>query len=395
MIDTSYGINDLNELSSSVGDSFYLYFPNEIRNNYHHIVKSFCSKYASTIVAYAYKPNYLPDICCIINQMGGYAEVSSKLEYDIAKKCGVEDGHIIYNGPFVEENVLRHLVIGGGIINVDSMEEAKKVLLVAHSLKLKTRIGIRCAIQTTKRRFSKFGCVPYSDEFENIVQLAIQDEYLNLEVLHCHVKGRSLEDWEQRAKEMIKVAQCIDAKYNIKIWAIDLGGGLPAFDNDLRELYSDTVCAVFNQEYKNLICKPYLILEPGTAIAANSMSYVSKVINVKKRMDKQIAFLAGTFSSINALRKSYEVPIEVIPVRKQDGYDTIDFSGITCMEDDYFSYGYEGNVKVGDYIIFHNVGVYSFVMKPPFVLGAPAIISWPDRKIVKRKETSDDMIRMF
>ena len=65
------------------------------------------------------------------------------------------------------------------------------------------------------------------------------------------------------------------------------------------------------------------------------------------------------------------------------------------MEVDYFSFGYEGSIGVGDYIIFHNVGAYSFVMKPPFVLGTPAIISWPDKRIVKRKETSDDMIRMF
>ena len=138
-----------------------------------------------------------------------------------------------------------------------------------------------------------------------------------------------------------------------------------------------------------------MILEPGTAIAATAMSYVTKVINVKKRMDKNIVFLGGTASSIKALGKSYEIPIEIMSIKKQEICGLNDFSGITCMEDDYFSFGYEGSIGVGDYIIFHNVGAYSFVMKPPFVLGTPAIISWPDKRIVKRKETSDDMIRMF
>lgn len=395
MFGKDYGINDLYELNSSAGDSYYLYYPNEIRNNYNLMANSFCSKYANIIVAYAYKPNYLPNICKTINQMGGYAEISSELEYRIAKKCGVDDRHIIYNGPYTEENVLKQLIIGGGIINIDSMEEAKKVLSIAHSLKMKTNIGIRCLISTTKKRFSKFGFVPYSNEFEDIVQLAIQDAYLSLSVLHCHVKGRTLEDWEQRTKEMIKIAQYIDAKYDVKIWAIDLGGGLPVSDSSLMEVYSDTVCTVFNQEYKNSTCKPYLILEPGTAIAATAMSYVTKVINVKKRMGKNIVFLGGTASSIKALGKSYEIPIEIISIKKQEICGINDFSGITCMEDDYFSFGYEGSVGVGDYVIFHNVGVYSFVMKPPFVFGTPAIISWPDKRIVKRKETSDDMIRMF
>ena len=73
----------------------------------------------------------------------------------LLKKCGVDDRHIIYNGPYMEDNVLKQLVIGGGIINIDSMEEAKKVLSIAHSLKMKTNIGIRCLISTTKKKILK------------------------------------------------------------------------------------------------------------------------------------------------------------------------------------------------------------------------------------------------
>ena len=73
------------------------------------------------------------------------------------------------------------------------------------------------------------------------------------------------------------------------------------------------------------------------------------------------------------------------------------FVGYTCLEHDHVYEGYNGNLAVGDIIQFRNVGSYSNVFKPPFILPNCVMISLcKDRvKVIKRKETIDDIFSTY
>ena len=97
-MDLNYKI--LNTLCRKYGDSFYLLDYDRFAKNYDEFLKAFTKFYPKTILAYSYKTNYTPKLCKIINEKGGFAEVVSEMEYDLAIKIGVNPQNIIVNGPY-------------------------------------------------------------------------------------------------------------------------------------------------------------------------------------------------------------------------------------------------------------------------------------------------------
>mgnify|MGYP000027434551 CR=1 FL=1 len=385
----------LNELAKKYGNSFYLYYPESVKNNYRKIINAFSSFYDRVIIAYAYKTNYLPHLCKTINELGGMSEISSDIEYEISRNVGVCGDKIIFNGPCITEQLALNILKRGGLINIDSIEELKMIGSIAENHRITARIGIRCFIQTSKKRASKFGITPYSSDMDEMLAYISAGPYFKLEAIHCHVKGRSLKDWEIRISEMIKIERHIFSKYHIFIKYINLGGGIPSIPDMSMKEYAEIVGNKLKKEYVNSPDRPFLILEPGTGISADSMDFVSKVLNIKTCREQNIAFLDGSYWQINPMKRNYTIPMQVISNGGGQYYQEIDFSGITCLEDDYFYTGYSGNVQSGDFVLFHSVGAYSIVLKPPFITENVSVIKWPEQQVVKRKEYISDILTTF
>ncbi len=92
-------LKKLNELKMEFGSSFYLLNVSKLRENYKKIENAFKSRYENFIIGYSYKTNYLPYLCKELSKLGAYAEVVSRLEYDLAIKIGEDPKRIIFNGP--------------------------------------------------------------------------------------------------------------------------------------------------------------------------------------------------------------------------------------------------------------------------------------------------------
>ena len=71
--------------------------------------------------------------------------------------------------------------------------------------------------------------------------------------------------------------------------------------------------------------------------------------------------------------------------------------GYTCLEHDVLYRGYAGNLAVGDYVIFGNVGGYSNVSKPPFISPNCAMIAvkGATARLIKRTETVRDILATY
>ena len=78
-------------------------------------------------------------------------------------------------------------------------------------------------------------------------------------------------------------------------------------------------------------------------------------------------------------------------------HEDLDFGGFTCIETDYLYRHFNGRLAVGDYVVFGNVGSYSVVLKPPFILPNFPIIDLSGNKaeIIKRGESFDDLFKTF
>jgi len=172
---------------------------------------------------------------------------------------------------------------------------------------------------------------------------------------------------------------------------------IPTYDD-----YARITAGAFDSFYKDTpeINKPDLIIEPGSAIVADTLKFVTKVLDIKKVGNKYIALTAGSKFNMGAFASTVTMPMDVYNDSSFSNqyYECIDISGFTCIESDYLFTNYDGILGKNSYLVFSNVGSYSIVFKPPFILPNFPIIEINHRsqeKIVKRKESNEDVFATF
>ena len=398
----------LQDLSMEYGDSFYLLHSDVFRNNYSDMLNAFRKLYHSTEIAYSYKTNYTPTLCRIINESGGNAEIVSEMEMWLAEKIGVSAGHIFYNGPYKKEEFVEKLMLGGGHINLDGAYEVSMVQrIAAHHPDRKFKVGIRCALDIGQEVPTRFGFDVSSGDMRKALETLNGIANVSVSGMHCHIPFRSLDTFEKRMNSLKTVLE----EFSGYSWEyISLGGGYmgpvseqlasqmdvkpPTYDD-----YARVIAGGMNTIFSDTVNKPILIIEPGSALAANAMQYVTKVINIKSSRNKDIATLSGSTYQMNPSVRNVNRPIKVYHFSDEEKcYKNMDLAGYTCIESDYLYKGYSGELAVGDYVVFDNVGSYSVVMKPPFILPDIPMLeihSDDSYEVVKRAQRSDEVFAYF
>ena len=101
----------ITNLREEYGDAFYLLDSEQFQKNFIELRDTFRSIYPNFNIAYSYKTNYTPKFCKLVDKMGGYAEVVSEMEMEIALRCGVKHNRIIWNGPIKNSQKLEEFLV--------------------------------------------------------------------------------------------------------------------------------------------------------------------------------------------------------------------------------------------------------------------------------------------
>lgn len=406
----------LDQLTLAHGPSYYLLDSVRFRENFTKLTAAFREYYPATTIAYSYKTNYVPRFCEIVEQLGGYAEVVSSMEMMLALKLGISSKRIYFNGPYKELIHVENLLRAGGTVNIDSLDELESLSEVAHRNKGESfKIGLRCNFDVFDGVVSRFGFDVNSNEFIEATKLIYQHPGLELVGLHCHFAARNLDCWRNRTQGMLAV---IDRFFRHRLQTlryISLGGGMYGhMPEDLKSQFN-TIIPEFKDyalvaakpfaEYldaQSLGIRPTLIIEPGTALVADAMKYVCTVDSIKNIRGRDIVSLAGSSYNINPNSNRKNVPIEIIEkpnVAKRTFVNDAYFGGYTCIEGDYLFTGFSGSLAIGDYVVFDDVGSYSVVMKPPFILPNVSILepigSEMAYRVIKRREQFEDVFSTY
>ncbi len=402
-----YKLDALKKMTFDFPDAFYLVNHQLFSKNFDDLLNSFKKYYEKTNIAYSYKTNYIPRFCKIIEEKGGLAEVVSDMECRIAYKLGVDHKSIVFNGPYKNEKFMKDFLINGGTVNIDSTYELDMICSFAdENPNIKINVGIRCNYDVLDGIISRFGFDIDGEEFSNAILNLNNRKNINIKGLHAHFASRDIETWKNKVKGMLAL---IENKFNdIKFENIDLGGGLygnmsPSLKEQFTsyiptfEEYAEAVAKPFAEFFANKSYKPTLLIEPGSALVGDAMNFVSRVINIKNVRGKYIATLTGSMYNINPTLNKKNPPIEILNFSSnvQKEYSNLDFAGFTCIESDYLYRGYHGKLAIGDYVYFENVGSYSVVLKPPFILPNYPIIEYFDEtseiRLLKPQETFEDI----
>lgn len=395
-----------NALSEEYGDAYYLLDSEQFRKNYAELKHTFQAIYPEFNIAYSYKTNYTPKLCKIVDALGGYAEVVSAMEMEIALRCGVKPEYIIWNGPYKDKEAICRLLLLGGTVNLDSAYEISVLEELADTYPDKIlNIGVRCNFEINDGVLSRFGYGVETDEFMRAISLPSRKSNIHLVGLQCHFASRALRTWKPRVEGMLDLVE----RLGIVPSHIDLGGGLFGKMEDSLKLQFDTeiptyeeyameVASVFAEHFATAEKKPLLLIEPGSALVGDCMKFVARVVNIKEIRGKAIATLLGSIYNINPTLNKKNPPLNVLAGNgERKTYRELDFGGFTCIESDYLYRGYTGELAVGDFAVFGNVGSYSVVLKPPFILPNFPILDICDGRVevIKKKEEFDDIFRTY
>ena len=393
-----YSIEDIRKLTELYGSPLYVFDESEFLENYRFFNQCFKEIYDNYCISYSYKTNYAPYICKLIKQCGGYAEVVSDMELEIARGIGYENKNIIYNGPCKGPLAITHLK-KGGILNIDNFEELASILEVLKQVNDgKYGIGLRVNIDIGQSFVSRFGI----DECDLAKAFRIVAESSNARIvgLHCHIgRSRSLESWKNRIDTMLRLA---DMHFKEGPEYISLGSGMfGVMEPELGAQFSNRIPSF--REYAQVVAgematryvdkkKPILFTEPGTTLINKYIDFVSKVVAIKHIKGKTFIVINGSKHNIGEICELKRLPIQIISSgNKTEIVENADFVGYTCLEHDVPYSDYSGEIAVGDYIVFGNVGGYSNVSKPPFINPNCAMIS-STGKVIKRRETVQEVM---
>ena len=388
----------------------YFFDESAFTSNYWDFVNTFESVYSKYQLSYSYKTNYIPYVCKLIKTYGGYAEVVSDMEYTLAKRLGYSNDQIVYNGP-VKGPLMEEHLLSGGILNVDNLEEAQRICLLAqkhpHHL---FKLGIRINLDVTTDFISRFGLELGSQLLAETVQVLRSCKNIQIVGVHGHSgHARGLSAWARRVETLLAAADSIVVGTPAYI---SLGSGMfgrpdPRLAKQFPckiptyEEYAQTVLMPIAQHYAHLSEeeKPTVFTEPGATVVSAYISFAAKITSFKVIRNRNIAACEGSFYNLGEICRSRQLPLDVIPSGNDaTHFENVDIVGYTCLENDILYRNYSGPLGLGDILVFHNVGGYSVVSKPQFIQpNFPAVAVKETGEIIEimRPETFEDVFSKF
>jgi diaminopimelate decarboxylase len=404
------------KIEAKYNSPFYVLDETAFRKNYDDIVRAFGSRYEKFVLAYSYKTNYVPYLCQIIKSKGGFAEVVSRLEYDLALKVGQKPDKIVFNGPVKSYEDIELALKNNSIVNLDSWSEIYHVAKYAkknpnRKIKIGLRINIGLPDKSGKSHIQehlktgRFGFDPADSNMKEVISRLADIGNVTVNSLHGHTSTTDRNIWCYKiiTETLCQIAEKFFPK---SVEYINVGGGIfgyilpsmrwaktPSFDD-----YAKVVCKVLKSSKWVRLKKPNLMLEPGIAMVANTVSFVTKAVSVKDIRGKIFVTVDGsaynTKPTFHKNNNSYQI-IRKTGSKKRGTFSVV---GSTCMEKDYLLTEITDVLpNVGDFIKIDNAGAYTIVLTPPFINPAPAIVveKKGEFKLIRSMQTLNDIFKNY
>jgi diaminopimelate decarboxylase len=389
------------------GESCYVLDLDTLARNYDEFLRAGQNYYRGFQIAYSLKANYAPLLIDFLRQRSALAEVVSPLEYQLARRCGYAAQDIIVNGPWHERQFIKTVLQDGALINIDSWYQLPWLAdMYRQNQGTKLRLGVRLNFELHPGFFSRFG---FNADHETLkkLQAFLKENHLLLESLHCHFceDARSTLSFVQRAEHLIDAYNSFFTGHPIQ--SFNAGGGFYSrMPESLRQQFQDVPEI---SEYAEALTRPFvqhfgtdgtyrLLIEPGVALVADTGFFVCKVQDIKEARGQRLALVDASIYNVKPTKSKRNLPMQVLGKHDTTPQEkTTHVVGFTCMEDDILYSHYPFTIEAGDFLLFSNVGAYSFILKPPFIMPCQAVYVFEGGKlrVTKQKEIIEEMLAVY
>ena len=379
---------------------FYCYSLSQLKSNFYNFRSAF--KNIKPIICFSVKSNSNLTLLRELKKMGSGADVVSIGELLKATKVGISGNKIVFSGIGKTEEEIRAAIKKKVLlINIESESEANLINKISKKMSRKISVGIRLNPNVTGKthkkistggKDEKFGLI-YND-FINLSQKIRKMKNMKLEGLSVHIGSQIT-----NIKPFVKVLSIINKiikKTRINFKFIDLGGGMGiSYTNYEKELNLKRYAGLVNKFIKNKNAK--IIFEPGRYIVGNAAILITKIIYIKKNINKNFIILD---SAMNDLMRPalYGAQHQIIPLKKTNKLirGNIDFVGPVCESSDKFlSQKNFSKVKEGDYVALTHAGAYGMTLSSNYntrPIIAEIMVSGSKLKVIRKRQTLKNLV---
>ena len=380
---------ELSDLADEYGTPLYLLDAQGILGAMDTLRDGLTHHYPNSEVTYSVKTNYLAHILSQVLAHGYRLEVVSRHELSLAQQNGAKSSDLLFNGPVKSREDLSYCYQNSIDLNLDSVEELGFATTIG-TLAQPFRIGLRAAATLKNGNISRFGV-----HFEDPSALAEVRQLLKqktVEVVGFHTHHSSRRDAQSycdRLDHLTHVASLLD----IDPTYLDIGGGVGSvappeialqlpYPIDEPQQLAATIGKYARKKWGTQ--GPRIIIEPGIAVLAQSMNYLTRIVSVKARGTGQIAVCDGSHFDVNPLRSTIRPPCQLLAQRSDPSSEPTPLYGGTCMEIDQIGTLPAGQTpRPGDLVNVTNVGAYTACLAPQFIIPPAPIYSVDAQKIIR------------
>jgi len=399
---------DVQELCESLGTPVFLISEGLLRDRFRQFRDEFQKRYSDVAVAYSYKTNYLPSVCCILDKEGAWAEVVSLLELSIAEMIGADPQRIIFNGPAKTiDGLLKAMELGVRVLNVDSISELQRVVSLVRDTDLRVNVGFRFSYPGRPPSKNKFGIT--AEQILDGCRIISKEERIHYTGLHTHLGTEitQIGKYEKAIELLTDLASSIYRRYGFQTEVIDLGGGFafkevspyshrgrwspPSFSGYASRICSKLMLASTDRSSN----PPTLALEPGRALVGPTALLATKVIATKQVSGINWVI---TDAGLNLIPEAELNQHRIVPTVLRKGKpERVNVAGPLCVYEDVLRYGIEmPPIKEGDILVILDVGAYSISLSWQFIKLRSGVCLLRDGKYetIRRPETVEDVLRL-
>ncbi|MBP7117125.1 MAG: alanine racemase [Candidatus Cloacimonetes bacterium] len=399
----------INDLVKNFGSPLIVLSETQMRKRYRRLLDVMQMHYPKVEMAWSYKTNYLAAVCNIFHQEGSRAEVVSKMEYQMARKRGIEGKSIIFNGPGKTADSLRTAIEEGALIHIDHLDEMYLIEKLAKEMDIQAQVAIRVNMDTgISPQWTRFGFNYENGEAYRTIQRLLSGKAMKLRGLHTHIGTFVLDAnaYYWAAKALLELATRIEKEHGIVLEYIDLGGGFasqntlhsqytpgelasPSFDQ-----YASAIGNAFNESHYVSEHLPTLILETGRALVDEAGYLISSVLGKKNLPSGERAVILD--AGVNTAITAWWYKLKVTPTRTFPGaYQNTIFYGPLCMNIDVIRPAVPfPDLHFGDKVLITPVGAYNNTQWMQFIEYRPQIVlisETGEPELLREAETLDDI----
>jgi ornithine decarboxylase len=320
---------------------------------------------------YAVKANPHAKIIEKLHSLGCQFDVSTNEEINIVKRNNVKVSDCIHTHPIKSQEEIRYSIEQDiKIFTVDNIFELEKLLPYKDNIEICIRLSILnedCRINLSE----KFGCSP--DGAEELI-LNAHSQGFKVTTLSFHTGSQNLNPlkYVSALEQCAKIDNAVQ-KEGVQINCIDIGGGFPVqYCGDPIEI--QTFCQPINEYLKENLQDKKIIAEPGRFLVASSMTLVTQIKGQSIREGKPWYFIDDSiYHSFSGIVFDYcDFPLTHFNPGPES---TSIIAGSTCDSCDIIKRDVKlPEFKVGDYLIFSQMGAYCSASASHFNGYAPTSI---------------------